>query len=396
MWLLQFFNGKVRAMVRGRQQQRAQLTAWHKEHVEGDSEVIMIHCSSLGEFEQGRVLISALREKYPTAQLVLTFFSPSGYNACKSFEGVDAVFYLPFDTRRAVRTFLRAVSPSKVFIIKYEYWYNLLRELKSSGSELYLVSAIFRSRSAFFSSYAPVRNFYRSMLSFFTTLFVQDSASAELLSQMGYTHNVMVAGDTRFDRVYELSSQAKANAFVEQFVSETSSPVVVCGSTWAADEELLLRVMHLRPQWRFVVAPHEIHEAQIKRFIEQSGRSSARYSSSVVSSHDTLLVVDTIGVLRSLYRYATVCYIGGGFGSGIHNTLEAAVWGKPVVFGPRYEKFREAHQLISCGGGFSVSDFEGLLSVLDAMVEDGSVASQCSKLYVETEVGATARIISAL
>ncbi len=394
LWVLQLFNAKVRAMVRGRRKQRMEVREW-KESCAQDDEGVMVHWSSLGEFEQGRTLNASLREKYPTAKLVLTFFSPSGYNACKNFEVVDKVFYLPFDTPSGVRRFVSDLAPSRVFIIKYEYWYNMLRQLNRAGSKVYIVSAIFRQKSAFFSSYAPVRTFYRSMLSFFTLIFVQNDYSAELLAQMGYGDRVKVVGDTRFDRVQQLCEQAQVNTLVGEFAS-AGQPLIVCGSTWGGDEQLLLEVMHSRPQWRFVVAPHEINHTHIQRFIEASSRSAALYSEGVVSADNTLLVVDTIGVLRSLYRYATVSYIGGGFGAGIHNTLEAATWGSPVVFGPKYEKFREARELIACGGAFSIGTLDELQGVLDSFRVAGRAGGARARAYVESEVGATLRIVGYL
>ncbi len=385
IFLGRFFNAKLAKMWQGR---RAQKLAPRDAR-----EVILVHCSSLGEFEQGRVLIETLRGKCPEARLILTFFSSSGYEMRKNYAGVDEVYYLPLDRKRAVRKFLDTLCPNKVFIIKYEYWYNFLRELRGRGAEVYIVSAIFRRDSIFFKRCLGFGGFYRSMLGFFTKIFVQDAASKELLSEIGYSSEVV--GDTRFDRVAEISHTAKADSLVESF-ARGESPVVVCGSTWAADEALLCEVMKRRPQWRFVIAPHEINQAHIQHLEQKCGRVSSRHTSGVLAQDCSLLIIDRIGLLSGLYQYGDVAYIGGGFGAGIHNTLEAAAWSKGVIFGTNYKKFREAAKLIELGAGFSVSTLEELLQRLDYAVENSQHIGAIAGSYVKREAGATLKIVNSI
>lgn len=395
LYVVQLFNAKVRKMVVGRSGQDFRDTSGVAR------ETICIHCASLGEFEQGRSLIEALRTKYPNARLVLTFFSPSGYDIRRDYEGVDAVYYLPFDRPVAMRRFVEALSPSQFYIIKYEYWYNLLRELNRYGCELYLVSAIFRKNSVFFKSPWRGGAFYRGMLSYFTALFVQDEYSSELLGGLGYADKTVVVGDTRFDRVASVVGSARRIELVERF-AQGSPLTIICGSSWDADEELLCEVMARREQWRFVVVPHEISESRIVKLIKNSGRIASRYSQGVIAEGSTLLVVDTIGLLSSLYGYGQIAYIGGGFGAGIHNTLEAATWGVPIVFGAKYHKFREARDLISLGAASSVSNGEEMLVAFDSYAQDGAQdgaqngahAGALAKEYVAINTGATGKIIS--
>lgn len=387
MWLMQPFVGKAKKMVRGRSAQRVTQS-------EPGRQTICVHCASLGEFEQGRPLIEALRAKYPEARLVLTFFSSSGYDIRHNYSGVDDVYYLPIDTPVAVRRFLNKLRPEKFYIVKYEYWYNLLRQLRARGVELYLVSAIFGERSSFFAPAIKGGRFYRSMLDFFTHIFVQDEASAERLEAIGFrSDRVTVAGDTRFDRVAKVITTAKNIEMAAQFVAHAEL-TVVCGSTWGADEELIVSVMHQRPEWKFIVVPHEISAARIERLIEQSGRQAIRFSEqSAEVAGASLMVVDTVGLLSSIYQYGQVAYIGGGFGTGIHNTLEAATWGMPVVFGPRYERFKEAVELVEMSAAKSIGTAEELLAALDHYAQRFSESGAAARQYVQKNIGATQIII---
>lgn len=387
MWLVQPFVTKARKMIKGRKAQRFTPSL-------PQQQTICVHCASLGEFEQGRPLIEELRRKYPKARLVLTFFSSSGYDIRCNYSGVDDVYYLPFDTPRAVRKMLDALQPEKFIIIKYEYWYNLLRALNLRGVQLYLVSAIFGENSSFFYPTWKGGRFFRSMLAFFTHIFVQDEVSAERLRAIGFGDRVTVAGDTRFDRVANVTKTAREIDIVRDFVSD-GKLTVVCGSTWGPDEELLIGAMEQRPDWRFIVVPHEISSARIDKLIDQSGRRAIRYSEGKSDDQATLLVIDTIGLLSSAYRYGQIAYIGGGFGVGIHNTLEAATWGIPVVFGPKYQKFKEAVELVGIGAARSIDSGEQLLAVLDCYATTHEQCGAEARNYVERNLGATQTIINA-
>ncbi len=388
LYVVQFFNAKVRKMIVGRRNQHYSTTLSY-------TKTICVHCASLGEFEQGRSLIEALRVHNPKARLVLTFFSASGYEIRKNYDGVDAVYYLPFDRPRKVKKFVRELGAEEFYIIKYEYWYNLLKELNRSGCKIYLVSAIFRENSTFFRSSMRGGAFYRAMLGYFTTIFVQDNNSKELLESIGCADSVVVAGDTRFDRVAQVTKSAKQIAIVEDFV-RGSELTIVCGSTWGADEELLCEVMKMKEDWKFVVVPHEISQGGVERLIENSGRVATKYSEGVLRDGSTLFVVDTIGLLSSLYQYGELAYIGGGFGVGIHNTLEAATWGVPIVFGPKYEKFREARELIAAGAARSISSADELLAAFENFAAEQKVVGAKAKTYVEHNIGATSKIISSI
>lgn len=374
------FVAKARLMVRGRRAQRVVETP-------DGQQCIVVHCASLGEFEQGRPLIEALRAKYPAARLVVTFFSPSGYEVRKNYAGADAVYYLPLDCPRVVGQFVSALRPTAVFLIKYEYWYHFLAAAKSTGAKLYVASAIFRPSMPFFRPVWRGGGFFRQMLGWFDGVFVQDEQSVALLEHIGV--GSVVAGDTRFDRVAALAAgQGQELADIKRFVADDFT--VVCGSTWPADEALILEWLAARPDWKFIVAPHELDRGRIDRFIAVSGRKAVRYTEKERAVGDeTLLVVDCIGILSSVYRYGQLAYIGGGFGVGIHNTLEAAAWGIPVLFGPKYEKFREARELIACGGGCSIISGSTLIEAGDRMIGQGAKAGA----YVAQKIGATARII---
>lgn len=386
LWVLQPLIPKARKMIAGRRTQK--ITPSHT-----DRQTICVHCASLGEFEQGRPLIEALRAKYPEARLVLTFFSPSGYDIRHNYSGVDDVYYLPFDTVGAVRRMLDLLNIDKFFIVKYEYWYNLLRQLNKRGVELYLVSAIFGENSSFFAPVWKGGAFYRQMLGYFTHIFVQDQPSADRLSEIGFGERVTVAGDTRFDRVAMVTSTARD---IEKIVAFTSGAelTIVCGSTWGADEDLLVGVMKERPNWKFIVVPHEISDSRIERLIEQSGRLTVRYSEEQFDDRATLMVVDTIGLLSSIYRYGHIAYIGGGFGAGIHNTLEAATWGMPVVFGPRFERFKEAVELVETGAARSIGGGEQLLAAFDHYASCYDQCGVVARRYVEQNLGATQVIVN--
>jgi 3-deoxy-D-manno-octulosonic-acid transferase len=383
------FNEKARQWVQGRRDIFKRIEAAVQE---GDR-IAWFHAASLGEFEQGRPVIEAMREQTPDLKILLTFFSPSGFEIRKDYEGADYVFYLPADTRRNARKFLDLVQPEVVFFIKYEFWHHYLKGLRKRNIPTYLFSSIFRENQTFFKFYG---GFYRKMLLAFSHLFVQTEKSAELLKSIGLT-NVSVAGDTRFDRVFTIAHQAKVLPLAEKF--KQNQPLLIAGSTWPKDEENLLSYINSSKEERkYIIAPHEVDEDHIQRILEGLDKKVVRYTQAneenVVDAE--VLVVDCIGVLSSMYRYGEVAYIGGGFGKGIHNTLEAATFGMPIIFGPNYYKFQEAKDLIQLKGAFSYTQTKDLHQLLDSFWQDASTlknAGKAARSYVESQRGATYKIL---
>jgi 3-deoxy-D-manno-octulosonic-acid transferase len=375
------FNQKAKAWVSGRRQQRV-VTA---------KQSIWFHFASLGEFEQGRPVLEAVKAKYSGYHVVITFFSPSGYQIRKSTPLADAVYYLPLDTVRNAQEFITTIRPAVAIFTKYEYWYHYFNELHRQQIPLYVISAIFRPQQAFFKWYGGL---HRAMLRKVTRFFVQDTASVELLNGLG-VKNVLLSGDTRFDRVWANAAQSKALPVIEQF--KANQPVFIAGSTWPADEELLAAVVKRYPKWKFIFAPHEISEDKINKLLQILPAATAiRYSQIDANSNPVsnfqCLVIDNIGMLSSLYQYAGIAYIGGGFGVGIHNTLEAAAFGLPVIFGPNYTRFKEAINLISLQAGFSISTQEQLDSVVDKLIGDENArkaSSDAARNFVAKSQGAT-------
>jgi len=378
------FNSKARLIRNGQYQALALL----KEKIVPGSRYVWFHAASLGEFEQGRPVIEQLKKEKPGTKILLTFFSPSGYEVRKDYAGADIVSYLPLDTPYAASSFVKLVKPSKAIFIKYEFWPNYLMALQSAKVPVYSISAIFRPTQIFFKWYG---GWYLNLLKSFRHIFVQDQSSLELLAKHGFS-KITVAGDTRFDRVYDLCQQAKELPLIESFVQ--GKQVIVAGSTWPKDEELLVRYLNLHPDVKLILVPHEIHEAHILEISKLLDGRFVRYSeaSGANLTDASCLVVDTIGILSSIYRYANVAYIGGGFGVGIHNTLEAAVWSVPVVFGPNYHRFREARKLIAVGGAFSVSNYALLETQLDRLLKDTSAGKMAGE-YVKSNTGATRLIL---
>lgn len=322
---------------------------------------VWFHAASLGEFEQARPVLEAYRQRHPDTKVLLTFFSPSGYEVRKNYPLADRVAYLPMDTPRNARRLLDAYRPVAAFFVKYEFWYNYLRELRRRQVPTYLFSAIFRPEQYFFRPHG--RWFLKQIRLCYRHIFVQNEESLQLLARHGI--NATLAGDTRFDRVHQIAQAAEPDAVAERFLQGHDGPVLVAGSTWPPDEQLLARLRENK-EWfpsRIIIAPHEIHEEHLQQ-IERLFPGSVRYSSltsstsltSPTSSTSQVLIIDNIGILSKLYRYATVAYIGGGFGVGIHNILEAVTYGKPVVFGPNHHKFQEAHDIIDLGGGMTVDE----------------------------------------
>ena len=358
----------------------------------GAESVVWIHVSSLGDFEQGRPIVDYVKENYPNHKVLLTFFSPAGYEVRKNYPNADYVYYIPVDTRREVRRFLDVVNPEVAIFVKYEYWLNMLAELRKRCICTYIVSAIFRRNSIFFN---PLGRLWRKALRTYDTLFVQDEASKKMLAEIGVT-NVEVAGDTRFDRVITIAEAAERVAEVEQFKGENR--LFVAGSTWGPDEDILLPLINDNPDVKFVVAPHEMDEVRIERILREVKGGAVRFTqlSQCDSAKAQVLVLDTLGLLSRVYGSADWAYIGGGFGVGIHNTLEAAVYGLPVAFGPKYRKFKEARDLIDLGVGKSVRSREELKVWFDALRDDSEQLSQIdqsAKAYVLAQRGVTERVV---
>ena len=384
IFIASLFNEKAR-LLRAGQQNALKLL---KERVDPNGCYVWFHAASLGEFEQGRPVIEQLKREQPTTKILLTFFSPSGYEVRKNYTGADIVSYLPLDTPGNARSFVNMVKPSKVIFIKYEFWPNYLRALKDTNVPVFSISAIFRQEQVFFKGYGK---WYLGLLRTFSHIFVQDKVSLDLLEKH-QINNASVCGDTRFDRVYDLFRQAKQLPLIEEFV-KNAPEVIVAGSTWPKDEKLLVSYLKQHPDVKLVLVPHEVHASHISGISGLLDGRFVRYSEATSDNVKTTncLVVDVIGVLSSIYRYANVAYIGGGFGVGIHNTLEAAVYGIPVVFGPNHLKFREARELIAIGGAFSVSDYVSLEAQFDRLLKDkeaGKIAGE----YVKQKTGATSQI----
>lgn len=358
---------------------------------------IWIHAASLGEFEQGRPLIEMIKCRRPSAKILLTFFSPSGYEVRKDYALADAVCYLPFDTPGLSRRFLDIVKPSMAVFIKYEFWGNYLTALRSRGVPTYLVSAIFRPHQSFFKWWG---GWFRQMLGCFTKIYVQDTRSVELLAGIGIT-NVSKTGDTRLDRVSDIKSHPLKVPEIARF-RDGNSCLLIVGSSWEADEDIYIPWLNSRPDVKAVIAPHEFDDDRIARLADRIDGDAvplSRWRGLVESGADVsrvkAVIVDSFGQLSSLYRLADVAYIGGGFGKGIHNINEAAVYGIPVIFGPRHSKFKEAADLLACGGAFSASDAAGMQSVLDSLVSDDSLRRAAGKAageYIDSHLGATEHI----
>lgn len=343
---------------------------------------LWFHASSLGEFEQGRPIMERIRNEHPEYRILLTFYSPSGYEVRKNYAGADLICYLPFDTPFNVRRFLNIVQPKKVFFIKYEFWPNYLTALKRRHIPTYLISGIFRADQLFFKNYAP---FYRRMLNTFTHLFVQNQDSVDLLASIGLTEEVSISGDTRFDRVLEIRAAAKELPIAEQFAKSNNGHVLIAGSSWPKDEALFIPYFNEHPELKLIIAPHEIHEEHLLTIESQLKRPFLRYTKTNPEEavHCDCLIIDCFGLLSSIYRYGNIAYIGGGFGTGIHNTLEAAVYGIPVIFGPNFAKFHEAKELLACDGAFTIDSETALAETLDMLYTDPAFCKKTGKIAGE-------------
>ena len=394
--LISPFHKKARLMRLGQWKTNGIL----REKIDRNAKYIWFHASSLGEFEQGRPLIEKIKAEHPEYKILLTFFSPSGYEVRKNYGGADVVCYLPFDTPYRVKKFLDLSKPVMAIFIKYEFWDNYLSELKRRNIPVYIVSAIFRKEQLFFKWYGGM---YRKVLSYFTHIVVQDDASRELLSKYGVT-NVSVFGDTRFDRVQDVYKNTKQIPMVELFVNNNRSDnqlTMVAGSSWQQDEEVYLNYFNEHPELKLIIAPHEIHKDHLMHIESMLKRPSIRLSEATEKDikGKSCLIVDSFGLLSSIYRYGDLAYIGGGFGAGIHNVLEAAVYGIPVIFGPKYQKFKEARDLLQVGGAFSITDektFESKMEELSTYRDLLEAAGAAAGDFVKSNIGATNRIIASI
>ena len=387
------FNKKVKKMWAGERQALKVL----REKVDPNARYIWFHAASLGEFEQGCPLMEYLRKTHPEYKILLTFFSPSGYEVRKNYEGADIICYLPLDTIRNARRFLRAIKPVMAFFIKYEFWYNYLHILQHRGVPTYSVSSIFRPDQIFFQWYGKG---YGRVLKCFTHFFVQNIESKNLLAKLDI-HDVEVVGDTRFDRVLQIKEASKQLPIVEKF-TENTSKVFIAGSSWLPDEEIFLKYFNLHKDWKLIVAPHVIGEDHLAQIFELlKGRRVVRYTEATEENvkDAEVLIIDCFGLLSSIYHYGTISYVGGGFGVGIHNVLEAAVWDIPVIFGPNNKRFQEAQGLIMAGGGFEINDYQSFRDLM-MRFETDEMFLQTSKKhageFVKGRAGATEKIMGSL
>lgn len=396
--LISFKNEKAKLWIKGRTQIFEKLRTAFANNQEP---VIWMHCSSLGEFEQGRPVLEKIKLQYPTHKILLTFFSPSGFEVRKNYDGADWIFYLPIDSKKNANQFFNIVNPQLIFFVKYEFWNYYLQEAKIRNTPLLLISAIFRTNQPFFKSYGT---FNREMLSCITHFFVQNEDSVQLLNSIGISNNVTVAGDTRFDRVLEIAAKFEPLPLIEQFIGNTTK-VIVAGSNWTEDDEELDHYANTHAEIKFIIAPHDIDKDRIveckslyKNSILFSEWKNMNESKPEIVENINCLIIDNVGMLSKLYKYATICYVGGAFGAdGVHNVLEAAVYGKPVVFGPEYDKYIEAKELIAANGGFSINTALELEEILNNLFEDNTLyETTCANAanYVANKAGATDTILS--
>ena len=406
------WNEKARLWLKGRTDLRLQLARLDQVNT---CESLWMHCASLGEFEQGRPILERLRTNYPRIRVLVTFFSPSGYESAKKYGQADDIYYLPIDSKKNAKAFIEACNPSLVIWVKYEYWYYYLSELKRKGIPTLLVSAIFLPGQPFFRWYGGL---HRSMLGCFTQLFVQNAESERLVSSIGLNINTSISGDTRFDRVAEIAGQSVDLPLITTFCGQAR--VIVAGSTWQEDEELLDHYANTHPELRFIIAPHEIDTTHINEVsalfqnsicyseleekadpgtnLSREGVPKDRSAPTKKGLHGSnVLIINNMGMLSQLYRYATIAYLGGGFGDGgVHNVLEAAVYGKPVLFGPVFDKYIEAVELVECGGGLVVDsalEVESTFTRLFENQQEYKTRCEASRNYVVGKKGATEKII---
>lgn len=389
--VMSLFNDKVKKMWRGEREAFRVL----RNSVDPGSRYVWFHAASLGEFEQGRPIMERLRREHPELKILLTFFSPSGYEVRKNYEGADIICYLPLDTYFNARRFLNLVHPEVAFFIKYEFWWNYLHILKRRNVPVYSVSSIFRPNQVFFRWYGRT---YSNVLKCFTRFFVQNEVSRQLLAKLGITE-VEITGDTRFDRVLQIKSQAKSLPIVEAFRQDYK--VFVAGSSWPPDEDIFIKYFNGRDDWKLIIAPHVIGEDHLQQILSKLKGKAVRYTEATPESvaDAKILIIDCFGLLSSIYGYGHVSYVGGGFGVGIHNVLEAAVWNIPVIFGPNNERFQEAQDLLASDGGHQIDGYQQFESLMNGYIADDSLRKadgDKAAQYVSSKAGATRKILSAV
>ncbi|TKC04458.1 3-deoxy-D-manno-octulosonic acid transferase [Pedobacter frigoris] len=380
--IFSMFNSKASFFIKG----RTNIFEKIRNQLDASSSYIWFHFASLGEFEQGRPVLEAIKEKHPQKRIVITFFSPSGYEIRKNYPLADGVFYLPLDTPSNAKKLIALFNPELAVFTKYEYWFHYFKALNDRNIPIFIISGIFRPKQVFFKWYG---GFNRKILRFVNHFFVQNEESLELLSSVGIK-DVSISGDTRFDRVSQNAADPKDIPAIQNFCS--TSKVFIAGSTWPPDEQLLSKLVLQHPDWTFIIAPHEIDNAHILE-IQKLIPEAIRYTEMPANPEKSqVLIVDNIGLLSSIYRYGDIVYIGGGFGVGIHNTLEAAAFGIPVIFGPKYDKFQEAKDLISIGAASSISNFEELDNAFEKLIANN--AAERAKKYVMSKIGSTDQILT--
>lgn len=386
--LAALFSDKPAKMVKGYREVFDLL----QRKIDSNAQYIWFHAASLGEFEQGRPLIERIRKEYPQYKILQTFFSPSGYEVRKNYDGADIVCYLPIDTPSNVKKFVDLVNPCMVFFVKYEFWENYLNTLSKRGILVYSVSSIFRPNQIFFRWYGKG---YQQVLKTFAHLFVQNEESKRLLADIG-VNNTTVVGDTRFDRVLDICAAAKQLPLVQKFKGDALT--FVAGSSWGPDEDIFIKYFNAHPEMKLIIAPHVVNDSHLKEIESKLQRSSIRYTKATEDNvqQADCLIIDCYGLLSSIYRYGEISYIGGGFGVGIHNVLEAAVYGIPVIFGPNNKKFREAQHLLANKGGFEINGYEDFQQLMDKFLTDESYLKQSGKAagdYVKDNAGAMDKIM---
>ncbi|MFA9388581.1 MAG: 3-deoxy-D-manno-octulosonic acid transferase [Prolixibacteraceae bacterium] len=380
-------NPKAKKWLRGR---KGLLKIIQKD-VAGIDNLVWVHCASLGEFEQGRPLIEEIKLMYPEKKILLTFYSPSGYDVQNGYAKADFVYYMPVDSLRNAKRFLKYTRPQLVFFIKYEYWFNYLNQLKKNGIPVYFVSAIFRKQQLFFRR----DGWYRKVLNLPTHFFIQNQESADLLDSI-HRNNYTITGDTRFDRVAHILENINPIPVVEAFVADRD--VIVAGSTWKAEEAILNQYLRNRPLLKVIVVPHVVEETTIQRMLTSFGEKAILYSQASPKNvaEKQVLIVDCYGMLTKLYQYGKIAFVGGGFGVGIHNVLEPAAFGMPILFGPNYEKFKEAVELVEQNCAFAVNNIEDFNTIVNHLLKDNKVVVNIgarSAEYVRKNVGATRKIL---
>ncbi len=390
--IVSLFNSKARLLLDG----HAETFGILARALHTNDRYVWFHASSLGEFEQGRPLMERIRQRHPEYKILLTFFSPSGYEVRKNYEGADIVCYMPFDTPRNAKKFIRMVRPEKAFFIKYEFWKNFIDELHRTGCEVYSVSSIFRKNQIFFRSYGKQ---YAKVLHNFTRIFVQNDDSRRLLENVGITA-VSVAGDTRFDRVTDIRNAAKDVEAAKQFAADAPN-VLVAGSSWEPDEDIIIPYFNDHKEMKLILAPHVVNEAHIRRIMSALKRPAIRITQSEGKNLQEFdcMIVDTYGMLSSIYRYGNIAYVGGGFGVGIHNVPEAAVYGVPVIIGPNHQKFREAEMLLHLGGCFEITSYDTFamtMKLLTGNEESRQKAGNAAGNYIMSNAGAADKIFNSI